>query len=168
MTVFSFLGAHVYTENIYRKLCPFSHLFLNVFKSSWLDNSSCLLAKSTTALALACSVSPVTEMLLNIVLLNYDLNFLLQETIKLQYMKRSKARVKKNHNYPRSLSSPKGTFLLVFSQPLLKYLLFLPWYINVPWTDNTGGRKRALWNLGPTCRHFSIWRYEMNVMFWPW
>lgn len=78
-------------------------MFLNVFvvywksyfKSSWLDNSSCLLAKSITALALACSVSPVTEMLLNIVLLNYDLNFLLQETIKLQYMKRSKAGVKK-------------------------------------------------------------------------
>lgn len=35
-------------------------------------------------------------MLLNMLLLNYDLNFLLQETIKLQNMKRSKARVKKN------------------------------------------------------------------------
>lgn len=34
-------------------------------------------------------------MLLNMLLLNYDLNFLLQETIKLQNMKRSKARVKK-------------------------------------------------------------------------
>lgn len=65
------------------------------FKSCQFDSCSCLLAKSITAPALACSVSQITEMLLNIVLLNYDLNFLLQETIKLQNMKRSKARVKK-------------------------------------------------------------------------
>lgn len=64
------------------------------FKSSWFDSSSCLLAKSITAPALACSVFSITEMLLNIVLLNYDLNFLSQETIKSQYMKWSKARVK--------------------------------------------------------------------------
>lgn len=146
-------------------MIQFLHMVLSIFivylksciKSSWLENSSCLLAKSIIAPALACSVSPITEMLLNIVLLNYDVNFLLQETIKLQYMKRSKG-----------LSSPKETFLLVFSQPLLKYLLFLPRYINVLGTENTGGRKRALCNLGPTCRHFSIWKYKINVMVWPW
>lgn len=65
--------------------------FKSCFRSPWLDNSSCLLAKCITAPVLACSVSPITEVLLNIVLVNYDLNFLLQETIKLQYMERSKA-----------------------------------------------------------------------------
>lgn len=61
------------------------------FKNSSLDSSTCLLEKSLSAPALACSVSSITEMLINIVLLNYDLNFLLQETIKSQYMKTSKA-----------------------------------------------------------------------------
>lgn len=162
LTVFSFLGGHVYKENIYRKLCSFFHMVLNIFmvylkscfERPWLDNSSCLLAKSVTAPVLACSLSSVTEMLLNIVLVNYDLNFLLQETIKLQCMKRSKA--SKNHNSPRGLSSPKETFLLLFSQPLLMYHLFLPRCINVPWTDNTGGRRRALCNLGLSYRLLSI------------
>lgn len=43
--------------------------------------------------------------------------------MKLQYVKGSKGSAKKKHNYPRDSSSPKDTFLLVFSQRTLKYLL---------------------------------------------
>lgn len=85
----------IYTGNYVGFFIWFQNIFIvylkSCFESPRLDNSRCLLAKSITAPALARSVSPVTEMLLNIVLVNYDLNFLLQETIKLQYMKRSKA-----------------------------------------------------------------------------